>query len=66
MRHGTKCILRYISSKVSKEAIDLTIIGRRVIEFIGCDNRAMFQAARDKLGEEIDVADQLLQDRNVE
>lgn len=54
-RHGTSLILHNIIWKVSKEELRTPIIGRRVLESLGCDNREMLMVARDKLGEDIDV-----------
>lgn len=44
----------------------MEIITRRVLESNGCDNRAMLEAVCGKLGEEVDIADQLIQDKYME
>lgn len=66
IRHGSSLVLRNIEWKVARENIAIPIIGRRVLESIGCDNREMLMAARDKYGEEIDVAQRLDDDGNKE
>lgn len=66
IRHGTRLVLRNIQWKVTKEDITLPIIGRKVLESLGCDNREMLMAARDKYGDEIDVNQRLEDDGNKE
>lgn len=39
---------------------------RKVLKFIGCDNRAMLEVARAKLGDGIGVSDRLDHDDNME
>lgn len=55
VKHGTNLIFQNILWNVSREDIETPIIGKRVFDPVGCDNRAMLEVARDKLGEEIDV-----------
>lgn len=66
IRHGTSLVLRNITWRVTKEQIKTPIIGRRVLESLGCDNRAMLLAARDRLGDNIDVIERLVEDGNEE
>lgn len=66
IRHGSSLILRKINWKITNEDIPSPIIGRRVLESLGCDNREMLMAARDKYGDDIDVADRLATDGNQE
>lgn len=63
---GAYLILRNKIWKVSREEIDPLIIGRRVLEPIGCDNRAKLEAAHEKLTDDVDVADKLEHDGNME
>lgn len=58
-KHGSSFILKIISWKVTKEGLPTPIIGGRVLESLGCDNKEMLMAARDNYGDNIDVADRL-------
>lgn len=60
-----KPISKNVSRKVSKDAIETAIIKSGVLAFTGLNNRAMQETAKDKLGEEMNVADQLSQDNNM-
>ncbi|CDF33359.1 unnamed protein product [Chondrus crispus] len=44
IRHGVKLVLRNITWKVSDQPAECVIIGREVLQAIGCDNKAMLQA----------------------
>lgn len=66
IRHGSSLVLRNIEWKVAKEDVSVPIIGRRVLESLGCDNGKMLMAARDKYGEDIDVSHRLPHDGNEE
>lgn len=59
-------ILRNINWKLTNEEIASPILGRRVLESFGCDNRAMSMAARDRYDDDIDAEDQLKRDGNQE
>lgn len=54
-RNGSGRILRNIEWNITKESIANPIIGRRVLESLGCNNREMFPAAKSKHGDDIDV-----------
>lgn len=56
IRHGLSLILKNVEWKIDKEDIPVPIIGRKELEYLGCDDRELLIAARDKYGEEIDVA----------
>lgn len=62
--HGSSLIFRNIVLKVSNESVQTPIIGRRVLESLGCDSREMLMAARVKDGGDIDVTERLSQDGN--
>lgn len=49
---------------MTDEELPSPIIGRRLLELLGCDNRDMFWAARDKFSEDIVVADRLVREGN--
>lgn len=66
IRHASSLILRNVSWKITEEEIPSPIIGRRVLESLGCDNREMLLAARERYGDNIDVANRLQQDGNEE
>lgn len=66
VRHGSSLIPRNMNWKMTKEEIQRSIIGRRELESPGCDNREMLMAARDKYGNEIDVAGPFVKDGNGE
>lgn len=57
--HDKILILRNVMWKISREDVKTPIIGRRVLEYIRCDNRAILETARNKLNEEIDAAKKL-------
>lgn len=65
-KHGLSIVLRNIEWKVPKESISMPIIGRRVLESLRSENRAMLTAARDQYGEEIDVPSRLSANGNKE
>lgn len=48
-----------------KEEIDTSAISEIVLQYIGCDNSAMLEAAWDKLGDDINVANKLEHDENL-
>lgn len=50
--------------RVAEEDIENPIIGRRLLESIGCNNQSMLAAARDQYGEEINVKKRLCEDGN--
>lgn len=62
IRHETRNVIW----KVAKGDIEMPIIGRRVLESLGCDNREMLLAARDRFGDEIDVTKRFEEDGNEE
>lgn len=66
IRHGPNLILRNIVWKVLTENIQTPITERCVLKSLGCDNREMLMAARDKYGVVIDVTVRLSQDENEE
>ena len=47
IRHGTNLLLRNIEWHVSDSELPHVIIGRTVLEAIGCENRALLAAASD-------------------
>lgn len=55
IRHGTKLLLRNLVWFVTNEDIDQAIIGRPVLDAIGCDNRKILASAADQNGGVIDV-----------
>lgn len=66
IRHGTSLILQNINCKITDEDLKTPIIGRRVLEFLGCDNKHMLMAEYDELGDDIDVAEKLKENGNEE
>lgn len=54
---GSNLILGNILWKVSTENIQARIMGRCVLDSLGCDNRKMLMAASDKYGKDIDVTE---------
>lgn len=62
IRHGTSLILRNIVWKVTEEDFKLPILGRRVLESLGSDNREILSAARDKFRDNIDIEKRLIED----
>lgn len=65
-RHGTSIILRNVVWNVIEEDLPTPIIGRRALESLGCDNREIVLAVRDKLDSNIDVENVLKQDGSEE
>lgn len=59
-------ILKNIMWHVPMEAVGVPILGRWVLESIGCDNRAMWEAACDYHGGIIDVSSMLSRAGNLE
>lgn len=59
IRHGAKLILRGIEWNVSEEPAEFVIIGREVLQAIGCDNKAMLLAFCAKHDGVINVAQAL-------
>lgn len=57
VRHGTRLILRNVDWFVSEQSITNCLLGRPLLDAIGCSNRTMIQAACDKHDGEINVAD---------
>lgn len=66
MRHGSSLILRNNTWHIPKRGIQTPIIGRMVLQSLGCNNREVLIAAKDRLGNEIDVAKKLSKDGNYE
>lgn len=59
IRQRSRLILRNIVWKVSTENDQIPIIGRRVLESLGYENREMLLAAKDEYGEDIEVEERL-------
>lgn len=57
--HGRDLLLRNISWKVRLENILSLIPGQPVLQYIGCDEKQMLQAACEQYGEDIKVAKSL-------
>ena len=55
IRHGTKLRLRNVEWLVSDGELAHVVIGRPVLEAIGCDNRALLAAASDRAGGVVDA-----------
>lgn len=55
IRHGASIILRNMNWMVTEEDLKALIIGRRVLEFAGCENKDTLLAVHDKLEDDIDV-----------
>lgn len=55
-----------IEWKVVQESISVPIIDCNVLELMGCDNREILTAGREKYGEDIEVASGLAADSNEE
>ena len=55
IRHGTNLLLRNVEWHVSDSELAHVIIGRTVLEAIGCDNRALLAAASDNSGGVVDA-----------
>lgn len=64
--HVYNLILHNIVLKVPYKRIEKQIIGRRVLESIGCDSRLMFVAACNRDHGEINVGKRLVEDEKVE
>lgn len=62
--HGPNLTLQNIAWKASKETLPTPILGRRLLESLGCDNRVMLMAPRDKYGSDINVKERLIRDGN--
>lgn len=65
-QHGSKLILRRITWRITEEDTPRPILGRRVVESLGCDNREMLIAAQDRNGEDVDVVERRKEDENNE
>lgn len=55
IRHATSLLLRNVEWRVGDHNDDHAIIGRPLLESIGCDNRALLAASCDRFGGVIDV-----------
>ncbi|CAN8074420.1 unnamed protein product [Agarophyton chilense] len=55
IRHGTRLVLRLIPWKNAKVKSESVIIGRHLLQAIGCDNKALLTAACDKHNRVINV-----------
>lgn len=66
IRHGFHSVLWSVAWKVLKESMEAPIIGRPVLESIGCDNRAMLAVACDLNAGIINVTEKLSEDRNAD
>lgn len=55
IKHGISLLLENVEWKAARECVAVPIIGRRMLESLGCENQKMLLAARDKHGEKIDV-----------
>lgn len=64
--HGSSCVIRNITWKVTRELIGTPIIGRCELESKGCDNRTMLLAAKDIHGYFTDVEKLLKDESNTE
>ena len=62
IRHGTKLILRGVEWGVSDQKTEFPILGRHVLQAIGCDNKSMLSTACDKNDGIINIPDALAQD----
>lgn len=62
--HGTSLALRTIAWQATEKQIKTPIIGRKDLELLGRCSKAMFLAARDRLGDNIDIIDRLFEDGN--
>lgn len=62
IRHGSNLILRNVRWHVSNEKLESAILGRAVLESLGCDNRTMLEAAISKYDGDVDVAKRLTQE----
>lgn len=63
IRHGTKLVLRNITWHVSDAPTKVVVIGRRVLQAIGCDNKAMLAASCDKNDGVINIPEALAADK---
>ncbi|CAN8071777.1 unnamed protein product [Agarophyton chilense] len=59
IRHGSKLLLRSLEWEIANADLDYVIIGRPVLQSIGCDNKAIIAAACDKNNGEINIPDAL-------
>lgn len=66
IRHGSNLILRNVTWEIPNGAVKEAILGRHVLEALGCDNRAMLQAASNLHDGDIDVRERLEKDREEE
>lgn len=66
IRQGTSIVRRITNWKTSGESRKTPIIGRKVPESFGCDNRDMLLNAHNKMGYAIDISEKLNQDENEE
>lgn len=66
IRHRSSLILRNVNWKITNENRTTPTIKRGVLEFLACDNRRMFLAARNRMGDDIDVSEKPIQYVNEE
>lgn len=66
IRHASNLILRIIEWKIAEEQIPAHIIGRRVQELLGSDNKEMLLAAMDGYEEKIDLKARMKEKGNKE
>ncbi|CAN8061292.1 unnamed protein product [Agarophyton chilense] len=57
--HGSKLLLRSLEWDIANADLEYVIIGRPVLQSIGCDNKAIIAAACDKNDGEINIPDAL-------
>eukprot|EP00177_Eucheuma_denticulatum_P008814 GFKZ01016009.1.p3 GENE.GFKZ01016009.1~~GFKZ01016009.1.p3 ORF type:complete len:172 (-),score=27.08 GFKZ01016009.1:3459-3974(-) len=62
IRHGTKLLSRFMVWKLGEAATDEVIIGREVLQSIGCDNRAILAAACGRNDGIINIPDAVSED----
>lgn len=66
IRHGTSLVFRNITWRAIREQVKTPTISRGVLKSLGCDNWAMLLTARDRLGDNIDIIERVVEDGNVE
>ena len=64
IRHANHLLLRNVEFLVSKQETEHTIIGRPLLESIGCDNKSLLAAAVDKYGGVIEASEVVANDEN--
>eukprot|EP00737_Agarophyton_chilense_P000949 gb/GEZJ01001057.1/.p1 GENE.gb/GEZJ01001057.1/~~gb/GEZJ01001057.1/.p1 ORF type:complete len:583 (-),score=92.79 gb/GEZJ01001057.1/:1849-3597(-) len=65
IRHGTQLVLRSVTWKIADTDLDCVIIGRQVLQALGCDNKAILAAACDQHNGIINIPEALERDSNL-